>query len=834
MKTLRMAVRTLRKTPFVTAVAILSLALGIGANAAIFSLFDQLLLQRLPVQEPERLVNFAVPGPQPGSNSCGSAGGCDEVLSYPMLRDLIDHESSTMSGVAGHVLFGVNLSFDGTTTNGTGLQVTGSYFPVLGARPALGRLLGPDDDRDIGGHYVTVLSHEYWANDLGADPTVLNRTLIINGEPMTVVGVAQAGFTGTTLGASPDVFVPMTMRSVMLPWFDGFENRRWYWAYAFGRLAPGVSIEEAHAEMNARYSSLIRDVEAPLQSAMSESTMERFLAKELVMAPGHRGQSTLHGEVTTPLRLLFLITGMVLLIACANIANLLLARGAARAQEMAIRGAMGASRRQLLTQLLVESLVLAAAGGVASLVVADWTLGLLPSILPPDALETITVALSPGVVAFAALVSIGTGFLFGMYPALHATRTDLIVGLKSSGQPSGARAAARFRSGLVTAQIALSMTLLVGAGLFVRSLMNVSAIDLGLNPTNVVTFSLSPTLNGYTPLEARNLFIRIEERLAGLPGATAVTASRVPVLAGNSWGNSVSVEGFEWTPDVNANSRYSQVGPGYYSALQIPLLAGREFTPSDVEGAAKVAVINEAFAERFGLDPRTAVGKFMATRSGNDVELDTEIVGVVENARYSAVKDEVPAVYTLPYRQADDLTSMHFYVRTGLDPSEIMRAINPVVRELDANLPVEDIKTLEGQIDENIVIDRLISTLSAAFAILATLLAAVGLYGVLTYTVAQRTREIGLRMALGAGGGRVRAMILAQVTRMTIVGGILGIVAALALGRWAESLLFGLDGSDPVVVVLVAATIGAVSFLAGYLPARRASRVDPMVALRYE
>ncbi|MEQ9400353.1 MAG: ABC transporter permease [Longimicrobiales bacterium] len=834
MKGIRLALRTLLKTPFVTAVAILSLALGIGANAAIFSLFDQMLLQALPVQEPERLVNLRVPGPNPGSQSCGSAGGCDEVLSYPMLRDLEAFESATVSGLAGHVSFGVNLSLEGRTTNGTGLQVTGSYFPVLGVQPGLGRLLSPADDENVGGHYVAVLGWDYWQGELGGDPAVLNRTLIINGEPMTVVGVAPRGFQGTTLGTIPDVYVPMTMRGAMNPWFDGWENRRWYWAYAFARLAPGASLEQAQSELTGVYNGIINDVEAALQTGMSDTRMEQFRAKEILLTPGQRGQSSLQGEVQTPLRLLFVITGMVLLIACANIANLLLARGAARGQEMAIRGAMGASRGQLLRQLVTESVLLALMGGMASLFVADWTLGLLPSILPPQAVDAVSVQLRPGVVAFVGLVSLATGFVFGMYPALHATRPDLVTMLKAtSGQPSGARAAARFRSSLVTAQIALSMALLVGAGLFIKSLVNVSRLDLGLNTENVITFSISPALNGYESERSMELVVEAEERLRAIPGVTAVTGSLVPALSGDSWGNDASVEGFEWAPDVDANSRYNEVGPGYFGAMQIPLLAGREFVDADGAGAPRVAIINEAFARKFGLDPRTAVGKFMARGSGRD-ELDIEIVGVVQDAKYNDVKGAVPPVFTLPYRQNDGLTSLNFYVRTGIDPASVLQAIPGVVKALDPNLPVEDLKTLDQQVRENIVMDRLISTLSAAFALLATLLAAVGLYGVLTYTVAQRTREIGLRMALGAPRGKVQGMVLGQVTRMTLVGGVLGVGAALLMGRWAQSLLFGLEPTDPAVVAMVAAMLGGVAFLAGYLPARRASRVDPMVALRHE
>ncbi len=833
MKELRFAFRTLAKTPLLTSVAVLSLALGIGANASIYSVFEQMLLRALPVHEPARLVNFEVPGPHPGSDSCGQAGGCDEVLSYPMLRDLEHYESRTLAGVAGHVAFGASLGRDGRTTSGTGLQVTGTYFPLLGVRPALGRILTEDDDENIGEHRVAVLSHRYWENELGSDPEILNQTLQVNGESMTIVGVAAAGFKGTTLGTNVDVFVPMTMRHVMNPWFDGFENRRWYWAYAFARLAPGVAIEEARAEMNGVYNGIINEVEVPLQTAMSEDQMARFRAKELVIVPGARGQSTLHEEVSTPLRMLLAITIMVLLIACANVANLLLARGAARSQEMAIRGAIGAGRFQLMRQLMTESFTLALAGGAASLLVAYWTLKLLPAVLPPSTTEALTMRLRPEVIFFTASVALGAGFLFGLYPAVFATRTDLATSLRAGTKSSGDGAAARFRSALVTGQIAMSMILLVAAGLFIRSLSNISSIDLGLNADGMISFNVSPGLNGYSYEETMDVAVRIEERFSAVPGVTAVTASLVPVLNGNSWGNDVSVEGFEWSPGVNANSRYTAVGPGYFGTMQVPLLAGREFTDSDVLGAPKVAIINEAFARKFGLDPRDAIGKFMARRSGQD-DLDMEIVGIVQDAKYSDVKDPAPAVFSVPYRQLDDLGGVYIYARTAADPAELLGAVPELVAEVDGNVLVSEAASLDDTIKDSIVLDRLITTLSAAFAALATLLAAVGLYGVLTYSVAQRTREIGIRMALGAGSARVQRMVLRQVSRMVLIGGVVGLGSACFLGRFAEALLFGLDGSDPMVIGLVAVIMGGVAGFAAYLPARRASVVDPMTALRYD
>jgi len=534
--------------------------------------------------------------------------------------------------------------------------------------------------------------------------------------------------------------------------------------------------------------------------------------------------------------MLLVITGVVLLIACANIANLLLARGARRSQEMAIRGSLGAGRGQLLGQLLTESLLLAVMGGVASLLVARWTLRFIGSLIPAGALGAVTFGLSPGMIAFSGALALGTGFLFGLFPALHATRTDLVSVLKAStGQPSGGRAAARFRGGLVTTQIALSMALLVTAGLFIRSLANVNRVDLGLDTSHTVVFGLSPVLNGYKPEESLALFERTETELAAIPGVTRVSASMVPVLGGDSWGNSVAVEGFEGGPDVDRSSRYNEVGPHYFSTLGIPLLGGREFDESDVAGAPKVAVINEAFARKFHLDPRQAVGKWMSTNSRASAdELDIRIVGVVRDARYSDVKREVPPQFFTPYRQDTQLGSINFYVRSALDTDRILSAIPPIIKRLDPNLPIEDLKTLKQQVRENVFVDRMISMLSAAFAVLATLLAAVGLYGVLSYTIAQRTREIGLRMALGADAGRVRAMILRQVGTMLVVGGAVGTFAALVLGRAARSLLFGITGADPWVVAAVAVLLSAIALAAGYLPARRAAGVDPMQALRYE
>jgi predicted permease len=649
---------------------------------------------------------------------------------------------------------------------------------------------------------------------------------------MTIVGVGPEGFDGTTLGSKPVVFVPISMRAVMSPGWRGFENRRSYWVYAFARLKDGVTIEQAKTAINQVYKPILLNVEVPLQEGMSEQTLGRFKTKEVVVEDGRKGQSSVHGEAGTPIMLLFAVTGVVLLIACANIANLLLARAANRSMEMAVRLSLGASRRQLITQLLTESVVLAAIGGLASIVVAHWTLNGISALLPDEVIETMQFSLSWPAIAFAAGVSVVTGFIFGMFPAIHSTRPDLVTALRNnSGKLSGGRAAARFRTSLVTTQIALSMALLMFAGLFIKSLSNVSRVDLGLNVDKVVTFAISPIRNGYDSTRSKALFARVADELAAIPGVTGVTSGTVPLLSGSNWGNSVRVQGFEAGPDTDVNSRVNMIGPDYFKTLDIKLLSGREFTPADDMGRPRVAVVNESFAKKFGLG-RNAVGMRMSQRDTG--ALDIEIVGLVQDAKYSEVKDTIPPQFFTPYRQAGNVGRTNFYVRTAGEPIQALRAIPGVMKRMDADLPVEDLKTMPQQVKENVFLDRMISILSASFAFVATLLAAVGLYGVLAYSVAQRTREIGVRMALGASGGSVRAMVLRQVGVMTLVGGIIGLAGALALGRGAKSLLFEIQSSDPLVMIASALLLALVALGAGYIPALRASKVDPMQALRYE
>ena len=831
MRNIKLAARMLLKTPFVTAIAVLSLALGIGANAAIFSMFDQLLLHPLDVNQPSQLVNLSAPGPMPGSNSCHQAGSCEEVFSYAMFRDL-EKAAGPFTGVAAHRIAGVSMAVRNEPVTGDAAMVSGSYFPVLGLNAAAGRLLTPDDDKVIGANYVAVITYRFWEDKFGKDPKIIGQPIIVNGKSYTIVGVAPEKFDGTTAGSRPVIFVPISMRSEIQRFFTKWEDRRNYWIYLFARLKPGMTIESAAPAANAIYHPIITDVEAPLQKAMSDKTMESFKNKKLLLKPGARGQSSINKEARTPILLLFSVTGVVLLIACANIANLLLARGAGRATEMGVRLALGATRKNLVAQLLTESIMLALVGGVASLLVAQWTLSVISALLPPDASETMRFTVSNSVILFSAVLSIATGIVFGLFPALHSTRSDLISAIRAgAGQIAGGRSAARFRSGLVTAQIALSMGLLIMSALFLKSLMNVSKVDLGVKIEQIATFQIVPQRTGYDSARSAVLFNRVEQELAATPGITLVTDGIVPLLSGDNWGAGVHVQGYNCAPDVDCGSRFNEIGTDYFKTFGVNLIAGREFTPSDQQGAQRVAIVNEEFAKKFKLG-NDVVGKFMG--DGDTDSLNLQIVGLVRNVKYSQVKDSVPPVFYRPWRQDAGAGSLFFYVKSSLPPEQMLGTLRATMKRIDPSLPIEELKTMNQQVRENVFLDRMISILSSAFALLATLLAGVGLYGVLSYSVTQRTREIGVRMALGADGPRVRKLVMRQVGVMLLIGGAIGIAASLGLGRAARSMLFQLEGHDPAAMTIAVVLLACVALAAGFIPARRAALVDPMNALRYD
>jgi predicted permease len=841
MQNLKLAFRTLAKSPLVTGIAIVSLSLGIGANAAMYSMFNQMLLRDVPtVPNAEELVNLGAPpapgapGTKSGSTNCNDAGPCSVVFSYKMFRDL-EQQQTVFTGIAAHATFGANFTYGTQTDNGQGLYVSGQYFPVLGIRPHLGRLLTSDDDKAIDGEMVAVLSYPYWETKLGADSSVIGKNITVRGNLLTIVGVTPKDFNGVTVTHRPFVFVPITLRAVMSPATrPSFERRNNYWVYLFARLKPGVSIERARLALNEKYQPIINDVEAPLQTDMSAETLQKFRTKQVSVEPGRVGQSNMEREAKTPLLFLMATTGIVLLIACANIANLLLARAANRTSELAVRLSLGASRAQLIRQLLTESFLLAAIGGLASIVVAKWTLGLVTNFMPGEIAETLHFTIQPAALGFTALLALVTGLAFGLYPALHSTRPDLDGLLRSgSGKLAGSRSASRFRTSLATAQLALSMALLMMAGLFVKSLNKLAKADLGADIEPVITFSVNPVLSGYTPDRSGPLLQRIQQELAQMPGATVASTATVSLMAGNNWGNSVNVQGFTRGPDTDANSSYNEIGPDYFKSIGATMIAGREFNEGDSRTAPRVAIVNETFARKFGLG-KDAVGKFMGTGRIND-SLNVLIVGLVKDLKYSDVKDPIPPVYFTPIRQDTLIGGASFYVRgSNANSSALFATARAVVQRIDPTLPITNMLTMPQQVRQNVFVDRMIGTLSTMFAILAMLLAAVGLYGVLAYSVAQRTREIGVRMALGADRGRVRGMVLRQVGIMTAIGAPIGLGGALGLSKAAQSMLFDMQGTDPVVMSIAIVTLTVVALGAGLVPALRASRVDPMQALRYE
>jgi predicted permease len=832
----RYALRQLRRTPSFTLTVSLTLALGIGVTTAIFSLFHHALLRPLPVVDPHRLVNLSSTEPRSGSHVGDLAAGrigSQAAFSYPMFRDL-ERLQTAFTGIAAHKGFEANLSFDGKTTSGSGLAVSGSYFPVLGVQPGLGRLIAPADDRAAGEPDIVVLSDAYWRRHLESRPDVLGETLAVNGRRMTIVGVTPSGFDGTTLGRRPEVYVPITMYGHMNRDWNGFENRRSYWALLFARLRPGVTLEQARTSTAATFRALVADTEAALHAGLSGDALAQHRTASLVLERGPYGQSALREVVWTPLVLLLAVSGAVLVIACVNVANMLLARATTRVTEMTVRASLGASRGRLLVQLLTESCLLAGLGGTLGLGVALLTLRTFLLLVPDGPFGTAApVTLGTAALSSSGIVTLATGVLFGLIPAIQVGRVDLASAMRSRpGQPAGRRAAG-VRTALATAQIALSMMLLVLAGLFAKSLVQVSRVDIGMAREHLLTFSVAPELNGYTPERATLFYERLVDELAAQPGVTGVTGSFVPAVAGDNRGKRVRLEGVN---EVSA-SQYNEIGPGYFTTMGISLIAGRQITRADTSNAPRVAVVNEAFAKKFGLDDNI-VGMRMTwccAQGRRSMDgLDTEIVGLVKDARYSMIKQATPPVFYIPYRQTADRGLNNIYVRSASDPRQLMPLVRHAVGRLDPNLPIDNLKTMGQQARENVFVDWLIGMLSSGFAVLATLLATIGLYGVLAYTVAQRTAEIGLRMALGATPHQIRSVVLRRVAGMVAAGVLCGVAGALAAGRAARALLFEVQTHDPLVLAGSALVVTVVALGAGGIPAFMASRVDPMQALRPE
>jgi predicted permease len=823
---LRFALRTLRKSPIFSTIAILSLALGIGANTAIFSLMDQLLLRYLPVKHPEQLVMLDQPTITSGSVLIPHS------FSYPMYKDFRDHRQ-VLSGVLARFPLPVSVGYHGQTERAIGEIVSGNYFEVLGISAYVGRTLTPDDDRSPGGHAEAFLTYGYWMRQFGGDRSILNQTLLINGHPITVVGIGPPGFGGVEVGRATDIMVPIMMQAQVAPGLGNLlGNRRTWWLNVLARVKPGVPQEQAEASCNVLFRQINSEEFNAIPGA-PQKFRDRFVNKHLALLPAGRGLSDIREQASEPLRVLMAMVGLVLLIACANIANLLIARATGRQREIAVRLALGAGRAQIVRQLLVESMLLAALGGAAGLLVASWAGELLLRFLPSGGVHILTTTPDLRVLTFNFGTAIAAGLLFGLAPALRAARPNLAVTLKDqAGSVTGGFGQLRFRKLLVVAQVAVSLLLLVGAGLFARSLYNLKNLDLGFHTENLMTFSLDPSLNGYDQNRVQALYAGLQDDLEALPGVRSASMADDAALTEDVDQSTVTVEGHHPKEDEDMNPWVKRLGPGYFATLGIPLAAGREFTKRDAQGAPLVGMINET-AARYFFPHQNPIGKHFGFGGRRGIA-DIEIVGVVKDEKSAGLKRTVPRFVYAPYMQTRSIAQMTVYVRTAMDPEQVAGALRQAVKREDANLPVFRMKTMEMQLDEHLFTERLIAMLSAVFGFLATLLATIGLYGVMAYMVARRTREIGIRIALGADRAKVVRMVMREVGSMAGIGIAIGLPCAIALGRFVQSQLFGMAAYDPLTLTLATVTLAAAALTAGYIPAQRATRVDPMVALRYE
>ncbi|HEY4817691.1 MAG TPA: ABC transporter permease [Candidatus Acidoferrum sp.] len=828
---IRFGARMLAKHPGFTAIAVLTLALGIGANTAIFSLVKQVLLTRLPVQNPNELVILRSPGPMRGH--VWSDGDEAQSFSYPMYKGLRD-TNSVFSGILARFAIPASIASRGQTERGGGELVSGNYFDVLGVRPAVGRLFTLEDDKVPGAQPVVVLSHAYWTRRFGGDPSILNQSLLVNNTELTIVGVAQAGFTGIQVGQSADIFVPLMMKGQMTPERNGLDEWDNYWLAILARRKPGLSMAQTEAGINAVYRPLLQEQLAKI-NGWDQQKRQRFLDKKVLLVPGAKGRTTLQTDSGQSLTALFVMVALVLLIACTNVANLLLAQGAARQRELAIRSAMGASRGRILQQLLAESLLCALAGGALGLLIGVWLMNLLtPMVASNLTIKGLNTSLDLGVLSFAAGATLVSGIFFGLIPAWRVTRTAVAQTLKDQATTTSAGAShVGARKMLVAGQVAFTMLLLAGAFLFTRTLWNLRKQNLGLRTENIITFAISPILNGYDTPRSVALIDQLRVRMAAVPGVRGVGTSELGTLTGSDMGSNITIEGSKDLSVEDSHINFDPVSPGYFSTLGVPLLSGREFNEGDGPGKSKVAMISEAMAKKYFVG-RNPLGLHFAFGAGNDIKPNIEIVGVVKDVKQDHVRSgDVPYIY-LPYAQQPTIREMTFYTYTQQDPLLAVSALRSTVRDLDANLPIYSLKTMERVVDEDLFGERMVAALSATFGTLAALLAAMGIYGVLAYLVVQRTREIGIRMALGAETGHVRFLIVKEVGTMVLLGVAVGLPLAYGLARLSESLLFGVRAGDPTVYALGLALIALIALAACYIPARRATRVDPLVALRYE
>ena len=855
---LRFGARMLARTPGLTAVAVLSLALGIGANTALFSVVDAVLLKKLPVREPERLVLFRSlsgtdfsPGGYNGNSDRDDAGRVIRTSfpfqSYERLRERQGEVVTDVFAFGGVTL---NVNAGGQAEVASGQAVTGNYYTALGVGSAVGRVLGDEDDRASAAP-AAVLSHRFWQRRFGGDPSVVGRQINLNNVPFTVVGVTPQEFQGTMqVGTSPDVTIPVAWEPRVSPERSRMAGAGTWWLRVMGRLAPGATPEQARALFDATFRESVvehRAARLALAQGASQQASLRPLKPEEVpqldTTPGAQGEMDTRGDYQRPLYMLLGVVGLVLLIACANVANLLLARGAARQREIAVRLALGARRRRLVRQLLTESLLLALTGGALGVLLAFWIKDGLMSVgvWGGGRMGALDPQLDLRVLGFTMLLSLLTGVLFGLAPAWRSTDIDLTPALKDGSRGSTGTGRAWLSKSLVVAQVALTLLLLVGAGLFLRTLVNLKRVETGFNTHNLLLFSVDPALIGYKDERLVTLYKGMAERLEAVPGVSSVTFSRNPLLSFSSSSrnfympDAAPLTGADGRPSPAGEVYVHQVRENFLEAMEVPLLAGRALSERDDARSPKVAVVNQTFAQKFfgGENPIGRRINFDPEKPG-----EVEIVGLARDAKYTSQRAQTPPTAYLPWLQElRSAGSVYFEVRTGGDPEGAVAAVRQAVREVDANLPLANLKTQVEQADETMALERLFAKLLGLFGLLAQLLAAIGLYGVLAWSVSRRTHEIGIRMALGASRTDVLRMVLRQGMGLTLLGVGVGLAGAYALSRYMESLsnmLYDVKPADPLTFGLTALFLMLVALVACYAPARRATKVDPMVALRYE
>ena len=852
---LRYGVQMMLKHPAFTGVAVLTIALGVGANTALFSVIDAVLLRKLPVKQPDRLVLFNASwnrekfgvGGYNGSNQLDPATGLIVGTSFPLqtlarFREQTKDPQCAVSDVFAFSSVPMNLNTGLQAEVVNGQVVSGNYFSALGVPALLGRTINDADD-NAGVSPVAVISYRYWTTRFGSDRAVIGKQVNINNVPFTVIGVTSPGFEGTMqVGSSEDVSIPVAWEPQISAELSNSKGAGLWWLRLMGRLRPGASFEQAQTTLAAAFQQSVVEHRSARQARIK--TQLRTLAPgdypRLGALAGSQGEMNARTYLRKPLRLLLGVVALVLVIACANVANLLLVRASSRRKEIAVRIALGASRWRLIRQLLTESVLLAVVGGGLGILFALWIKNglLIVTDWGGREMSALPVQLDARVLTFTLGLSLLTGILFGIVPALRATRLDLTPALKDTGRSSSAISRSFLTRSLVVVQVSLSVLLLVGAGLLISTLRNLQHVDPGFNANNLLLFSVEPSLIGYKDEKLQTLYKQLSNSVESVPGVRSATFSQHTLLSFSGTNSSVflpGVNGPDGKPTDSGNAYIHSVRDNFVGTMEIPLLRGRNLLPQDVDKAPLVAVVNEVFVKKF-LHNQNPIGTRFSFDSEKPGEI--EIVGLVRDAKYTSQRDDIPPTVFLPWTQSlDFLRQATFEVRTSGDPAAVIPSIREAVRQVEPNLPVSNIKTQIEQADEILATERMFAKLLTLFGVIAQLLAAIGLYGVLAYSVTQRTHEIGIRMALGARRGNVLRMILHHGMILTVVGITIGLAAAYVLTKYLESLtsmLFGVKPRDPITFAMTAGVLFFISLIACLIPARRATKVDPLEALRYE